>query len=105
MAKKKNKKNSTSTIKPGDEVRQILNDISERTISTNSEKVKKLAIESPQHVTLILNMMFEKATLPNKTKSTPQLYARLCRDLQEMRVPDGEKPEKMVSFRKLFISR
>ena len=81
-------------------IRRIFNGIDEHNFSINVEKVKELSIDSHQNVCLIMNQLFDKA---DKTKA--QMFARLCRELQKVEVPDGNKPEKMVNFRKLVISR
>ena len=84
-------------------IRRIFNGIDEHNFSINVEKVKELAIDSHQNVCLIMNQLFDKATVSDKPRA--QMYARLCRELQKVEVPDGNKPEKMVNFRKLVISR
>ena len=82
-----------------DRVRLILNDINKKNFSINVEKVKELTVEYQ----LIMNLVFEKATVSDNPRA--QMYARLCQELQETPVPDGNKQEKRVNFRKLVISR
>ena len=102
MTKKKNKDKSSSPVESRDRVWLIFNDIKKSNFSINVEKVKELAIDSHQNVCLIINLVFEKATVSDKPRA--QMYARLCQELQKIEVPDGNKPEKTY-FGKLVISR
>ena len=100
MAKKIYKARSAS-VESRNKIGQILNDINEKNFSNNVKKVKELAVDYQ----IILNMVFEKATVSDNPRA--KMYARLCQELQTMQVPDGDgnKPEKIVNFRKLIISR
>ena len=100
MAKKIYKARSAS-VESRNKIGQILNDINEKNFSNNVKKVKELAVDYQ----IILNLVFEKATVSDNPRA--KMYARLCQELQTMQVPggDGNKPEKIVNFRKLIISR
>ena len=98
MAKKIYKARSAS-VESRNKIGQILNDINEKNFSNNVKKVKELAVDYQ----IILNMVFEKATVSDNPRA--KMYARLCQELQTMQVPDWNKPEKIVNFRKLIISR
>ena len=102
MGKKKNKDKSSSTMESRDRVLLILNDIKKPNFSISVEKVKELATDSHQNACLIMNLVFEKATVSDKPRA--QMYARLCQELQMIEVPDGNKPENTY-FGKLVISR
>ena len=80
----------------------ILDDCNEINLEINVEKIKKLEIDSYQKLSLLINLVFEKAMVLD---DSIQVMAKLGHKLMSLKVPDENKPYENVNFRILLISK
>lgn len=80
----------------------ILNKLTPQKFETLVQRFQELPIDSHQKLALCMELVFEKAV---DEPSFSVAYAMMCQELQKKKVPDENKPEENVNFRKLLISR
>ena len=67
----------------------LLDDCNEKNLEINVEKVKKLEIDSYQKLSLLINLVFEKAMVLD---DSIEVMAKLGHKLMRLKVPDENKP-------------
>ena len=80
----------------------ILNKLTPQKFETLVQRFQELPIDSHQKLALCMELVFEKAV---DEPSFSVAYAMMCGELQKKKVPDENKPDENVNFRKLLISR
>ena len=103
---KDKKKDTEAKESESDELRRkalaILNKLTPQKFETLVQRFQELPIDSHQKLALCMELVFEKAV---DEPSFSVAYAMMCQELQKKKVPDENKPEENVNFRKLLISR
>ena len=80
----------------------ILNKLTPQKFETLVQRFQELPIDSYQKLATCMELVFEKAV---DEPSFSVAYAMMCQELQKKKVPDENKPDENVNFRKLLISR